>query len=68
VIDWFKTIKEKKIFKFVQFDILEFYPSISENLLILALEFAQDFINISDDDKRIILQAKQSILYKSDTP
>ena len=37
-------------------------------MLILALEFAQDFINISDDDKRIILQAKQSILYKSDTP
>jgi hypothetical protein len=59
VIDWFKTIKDKnkkKRFKFVQFNIVEFYPSITENLLILALEFAQDFINISDDDKRIILQ------------
>ena len=68
VIDWFKGIKDKKRFKFVQFDIVEFYPSISENLLISALEFAQDFINISDDEKRIILQTKQSILYKGGTP
>ena len=68
MIDWFKIIKDRKRFKFVQFDTVEFFPSITENLLILDLEFAQDFINISDDNKRIILQAKQSILYKSDSP
>ena len=51
-----------------QFDIIEFYPSITENLHIPAYEFAQDCSNISDADKWIILQAIQSILYKSDTP
>ena len=33
VIDWFKSIRNKHLCKFVVFDIREFYPSITENLL-----------------------------------
>ena len=30
VIDWFKSINEKQLCKFVIFDIKDFYPSIKE--------------------------------------
>ena len=33
VINWFKCIHSKHFWKFVIFDIKEFYPSITENLL-----------------------------------
>ena len=33
VIDWFKQIKNKHLYKFATFDIKEFYPSIVERLL-----------------------------------
>ena len=40
VLDWFKSIKNKKIFKFISFDIVSFYPSITLELLVEALEWA----------------------------
>ena len=43
VIDWFKSIKNKERFSFICFDIEEFYPSISQDLLITALDFASDY-------------------------
>ena len=33
VINWFKNLSDKHKRKFIKFDIAEFYPSISENLL-----------------------------------
>ena len=68
VIDWFENLTDKKKLKFIQFDICEFYPSISENLLIEALNFAETFVHISDDERKIILQAKQSLLFDQDNP
>ena len=56
VIDWFKNIVNKKRFSFIVFDICDFYPSISEELLNAALDFAKDFIEISDEDRKIIKQ------------
>ena len=41
VIDWFKVIGNKRLCKFVIFDIKELYPSITENLLKKALTFAE---------------------------
>ena len=41
VIDWFKSIRNKHLCKFIIFDIREFYPSITENLLKKALTFAE---------------------------
>ena len=41
VIDWFKGIRNKNLCKFVIFDIKEFYPSITENLLRKVLTFAE---------------------------
>ena len=33
VVNWFKNLSDKHKRKFIKFDIPEFYPSISENLL-----------------------------------
>ena len=59
VIDWFNEIPDKKVQKFVVFDIKEFYPSIKEQLLKEASDFANDFEN----DKKIINHARKSLLF-----
>ena len=38
VIEWFKTIKNKSKSSFIKFDIVEFYPSVSKELLSKAIE------------------------------
>ena len=68
VIDWFKNIGDKKRFRFIPWDIVEFYPNITEDLLNAALDFAKQFLNISYEERKIILQAKQSLLYDRNTP
>ena len=54
VIDWFKGIGNKLCYKFTIFDIEDFYPSISKELLNDALTFAETIINLDDQDKKII--------------
>ena len=45
-----------------------FYPSISSNLFKESVEFARHFIQISDDDLSIIMQARKTLLFESTTP
>ena len=61
VIDWFKGIRNKHLFKVVIFDIKEFYPSITENLLKKAITFAEAHTPFSDDHKAIIHHARKSL-------
>ena len=49
------------------FDIVDFYPSISEDLLNASLEYAKGFTDISDDAHKIILQARSSFLINKQT-
>ena len=51
---------------FLQFDIEEFYPSISKDLLLKSLTFAEEFINIQENDKNVILHARKSLLFTND--
>ena len=68
VVDWFACIDEKPLYKYVQFDTTEFYPSIKEPLLEKALTFAEEKIDIPTDDKAIIKHAWKSFLFnKSET-
>ena len=50
VIKWFDSIENKSQCKFVQLDITEFYPSISEEILDNAILFAQQYIHIPEKD------------------
>ena len=47
VIEWFRGLGEKSKHTFVCFDIVKFYPSISEDLLKAALDFAKQHTTIS---------------------
>ena len=47
VLNWFNSIKNKKIFKFILFDIVSFYPSITQELLEEALEWAAQYTNVT---------------------
>lgn len=58
VINWFRSIDNKYNSNFICFDIEEFYPSISLDLLNKALNFASDFDNITADERNIIVHAK----------
>ena len=63
VIKWFQNIKNKKNQSFINFDVVNFYPSITKELLKKALDWASTIAEISDDEKDIILEAKKSILF-----
>ena len=68
VIRWFSKIPNKTTQSFITFDIVEFYPSISEELLNQALRFASQYDEISDQEKAIVTQAKKSLLFSENTP
>ena len=63
VIDWFKDIPNKSRSSFIKFDIVDFYPSITEELLDKAVEFAKSVTEIDDSELRIIKHARKSLLF-----
>ena len=63
VIGWFQSIRDKKSAKFIKFDIVDFYPSISKLLLVKCLRFARRHTNISDEEENIIMHACKSVLF-----
>ena len=67
-LDWFKQIPDKKNQRFIQMDICEFYPSINEELLDKALDFASSKCEhpLTDETRRIIKHARKSLLFTED--
>lgn len=63
VISWFRDIPDKHRCKFMKFDIVEFYPSISEDLLWKALKFAEQYTDVPQDTIDIIMHARNSLLF-----
>ena len=53
-INWFKDIDNKPEMEFLQCDIVDFYPSISDTLLTDALAFARKHTPISAQEREII--------------
>ena len=51
---------------FTSFYIVEFYPSISEDLLQRAIRFAKDHTNISDEKVGIMQHSRKSLLFSKD--
>ena len=48
------------------FDIKDFYPSISKELLTDALTFAETIINLDDYDKKIIHHSRKSFIFNQE--
>ena len=55
VIQWFNEIEDKDRSSFIQYDIEKFYPSINEDLLTNALEWALQYVKISNQEGHIIM-------------
>ena len=68
VIDWFKKIENTDKSGFICFDIVDFYPSISEEILTNALDFASAYTPISTEDRHIIMHTKKALLYHNEEP
>ena len=66
VIEWFKAIKNKSKSSFIKFDIVEFYPSISKELLSKAIEYAQSLTTIEEKVIKTIYHARKSLLFDKD--
>ena len=62
-IEWFTTIPNKEKKSFFKFDIINFYPSITEELLTKALDWAQTLTSISQDDRSTIMHCRQGFLF-----
>jgi hypothetical protein len=59
------NIADKYQHSFIAFDVVDFYPSISIELLDAALDFASNYDNITDEEREISMHAKTSCLHSS---
>ena len=61
-IDGFKNIRDKKRSTFVQFDIIEFHPSITRELILRRLNHAREYTDIMQEEIEIIQACRKSVL------
>ena len=63
VVTWFQNTENKDINSFIKFDIVDFYPSISKDLLINAVNFPKSITPINDKINKTILHPCKSLLF-----
>ena len=63
VITWFENIKSKSSSSVIKFDIVDFYPSISKDLLLEAINFAKSVTPIQDKFIETILHSRKALLF-----
>ena len=68
VNSWFKNVQEKHNHTFLLFDIVDFYPSITKDLLNKAISWASNQITITDQQIKIIKHARKSLLFNEGKP
>ena len=61
--DWFMENSNLRNPSFIQFDINDFYPSISKNLFDKVIDFAKLHVQIDDHDINIINQCRNTAIY-----
>ena len=66
-ISWFKNISSKSRSKFIKFDIVYFYPSITEDLLSKSLEYARTIKAIDEKVVKVIMHSRRSLLFDKDS-
>lgn len=68
VISWFKAIENKAMCRFIKYDIVNFYPSITKELLDKALCFARNITPIEEKAvKSIMICRKCPLFFNSKT-
>ena len=66
VISWFKQIPSKEKSQLIKFDIVDFYPSITEELLMKSLNYARSIEAIDKNVVNIIMHSRKSLLFDRD--
>ena len=67
-ISWFNALNLKKRRHFLIFDIVSFYPSISEAILKKTFAWARSILRISEADEKLIFMARRSFLFMDNKP
>ena len=65
---WFKNLKRKTKKSFIVFDICNYYSSITPELMSTVLDWAEQYIKITKEDRNVIMQSKKAFIYSEDTP
>ena len=65
---WYTNIHQKHTYTFMQWDFDQYYPSISKNLLLKAIEHAKKYVEFTEWEVNIVLQARKSVLTHQDQP
>ena len=65
---WYSDLRQKHKLTFIKLDIIGMYSSITEELFLRALKWAEQFIDISVEEKKILLQSKKSNLFHDNEP
>ena len=68
VLKWFNNFENKERATFVKFDIENFYPNITSELLDNSLDWANQLVEITPQEKEIIRSTKQNILFSQNPP
>ena len=66
VISWFTQIPSKEKSKFIKFDIVDFYPSITEGPLMKSLTYAKSIEAIDKKVVKVIMHSHKSLLFDRD--
>ena len=64
VLEWFTSLEVSK-YKLLKFDVVEFYPSITEGLLNNAIRFAERYVEIEAEQINIIRNSCKSVLHSN---
>ena len=68
VLEWYHQFPGKHDGSFIIFDIMEFYPSISEKLLRRAIEHARQQYAVDENEIDIIIHAKRTVTFGEKEP
>ena len=68
VLNWFNNLADKQNYTFLKLDIVSFYPSITEELLLDAINWAKTLTPISNEEIKIIIHSRKSLLFYKKKP
>ena len=68
VISWFNNLDDKRNLTFLKFDIVSFYPSISQELFDETIEWTKQYYDFSNQELNILNNARKSFLFLNGEP
>jgi hypothetical protein len=63
VTQWFENVKDKKFLKFINWDIDNLYTCITPTILGQSLDWASQYVDITAQQRKIIMQSCESFLF-----